>query len=241
MQLVNSQVIAPSSEDRPQCSLYIMSHHPDSICVTSQLEQSIAAAIGERYTPVEKDAHLIYIPKHKTKPPSFMLLGVYAQEQSEALAGVHSTMTRMNEETCLTHQVQLDQEGVGGAFAFGDNSQGSVWTRCIQPIDVLQIQPEPQEWKDMLIDPGVTDQVSAKANQTKIQDRVADPPVTFYHLGSLRVSKEDSRLPLVHLQPPLKVTTIWRSGFPSVTEHLGKSLAHGACSAMLGLYISYSE
>ena len=98
----------------------------------------------------------------------------------------------MNKGTCLTHQVQLDQEGVRGAFAFGDNSQGSVWTRCIQPIDVLQIQPEPQERKDMPTDPGDPDQVSAKADQTKIQDRVADPPVTFYHSGSLQVSKEDS-------------------------------------------------
>ena len=44
----------------------------------------------------------------------------------------------------------------------------------------------------MLTDPGDPDQVSAKADQTKIQDRVANPPVMFYHLGSLWVSKEDS-------------------------------------------------
>src|SRR6266704_3168898 len=57
---------------------------------------------------VEKDAHLIHIPKHKTKPPNFMPLGGYARERSEALAGVHSMMTRTNEATGLTHQVQLD-------------------------------------------------------------------------------------------------------------------------------------
>ena len=44
----------------------------------------------------------------------------------------------------------------------------------------------------MLTNPGDPDQVSAKAVRTKIQDRVTDPPVTFYHSGSLQVSKEDS-------------------------------------------------
>ncbi len=156
------------------------------------------------------------MPELKTKPPDFTPTGRYTQERMEAINQIHNTGFLTEEEQCLLHHFMMEHNGV---FAWTDEEQGSFKTKYFPPIDILTIPHKPWIQKNILIPPGIYDQV-CEIIWTKIKAGVYEPSNASYWLHWFCVAKKDGQLWLVHSLEPLNTVTIQHLGILPIPEHL---------------------
>src|SRR6266704_3679632 len=155
----------------------------------------------------------------------------------EAIEQIHNTGFLTEEEWHLLHHFMMVHNE---AFTWTDEERGSFKTEYFPPIDILTILHKPWIQKNILIPPGIYDQV-CEIIQMKIKAGVYELSNASYQSHWFCVAKKDGQLCLVHSLEPLNAVTIQHLGVPPIPKHLAENFACRACGTMLDLYVGYDE
>jgi hypothetical protein len=205
----------------------------------AQKVKSVIAELPDRFRIVR---HIIgdpleHMPTLNPNPPPFMPTGHYTYERRAAVEKKHEGFLWPAEHD-LMHYFMCQQNQ---AFAWEDSEQGSFRPDFFPPIDIPVIPHTPFIEKNILIPPGIYEEVCAVIHK-KLAAGVYEPSNSSYRLCWFCVLKKvTNTLRLVHSLEPLNHTTIRHSGIPPIPDHLAEQFAGLTCGAMFDLYVGYDE
>ena len=181
--------------------------------------------------PLEK------LPTLSPNPPSYTPCGRYTQERMELFDKNNAGFLLSEERKLLHHFMMLHQD----AFAWNDTERGHFREDFFPPIDMPVVPHTPWVLRNILIPPGLYDEVCALIKR-KLQAGTFEPSNSSYRSRWFCVVKKDGKsLRMVQSLEPLNQVTIQHSGVPPFTEQLAEHFAGRACGSMLDLYVGYDE
>src|SRR6202142_2098416 len=133
-------------------------------------------------------------------PPPFKPCGQYMQDQKEKMDKLHSEEFLLPDERALLHDFICKQNP---GFAWDDSERGSFRTNFFPPVDFPVILHMPWVEKNILIPPGIYDEVCTILHK-KIEAGVYEPSNSSYRSKWFVVFKKDrTSLRPVHSLEPL--------------------------------------
>ena len=159
------------------------------------------------------------------------------QERKELFDAANPGFLQPAKQDLLHHFMMLHQD----AFAWNDTERGHFREDFFPPIDIPVVPHTPWVQRNILIPPGIYDEV-CRLIQQKIDAGVFEPSNSSYRSRWFCVVKKDGKsLRIVQSLEPLNKVTIQHSGVPPFTEQLAEHFAGRAYDSMMDLYIGYNE